>query len=208
MYIPKHYIGKDNNAAVAFMQRFNFASIITSVNNIPIATHLPFVISKRGDEIILTSHFARANNHWEHITENKNLIIFSEPHAYISPSNYEQKENVPTWNYLSVHAYGFAKIIDNESEVTQVLEIMMDSFEPSYKDQWHSLSKEYQTRMSKGIVAFEIQVSELQSKEKLSQNKKEGERQSIIASLSNSKAPNKKLIAEYMALNEQNSTIK
>lgn len=202
MYIPKHYLGKGNKEAIAFMKRFNFGTIITSVDNSPIATHLPFVISEKEDELIITSHFAKANDHWKQIEENENLVIFSEPHAYISPKNYERKENVPTWNYISVHAYGRAKILEAQSDLLRVLESMMNTFDPAYKAQWDSLPEEYKLRMSKGIVAFEIRVSKLQSKEKLSQNKTENERKKIIDSLSKSDDMNEKTIAEFMNENE------
>ncbi|MCH2232283.1 MAG: hypothetical protein MK105_18250, partial [Crocinitomicaceae bacterium] len=79
-------------------------------------------------------------------------------------------------------------------------------FDPDYKKQWNSISDDYKTRMAKGIVAFEVQVSKLQSKEKLSQNKMEMERKSIIKSLSKSKTTNEKIISEYMKLNELNTT--
>jgi len=111
MYIPKHYKGKGKREAVAFMQRYNFGTIITAVDGVPQATHLPFVISEKDGEIIITSHFAKANKQWEHIATNENLVVFSEPHAYVSPRHYELKANVPTWNYLAVHAYGTAKLI-------------------------------------------------------------------------------------------------
>ncbi len=206
MYIPKHYNGKDKQESIAFMKRFNFGTIITSIDNIPFATHLPFIIAERDNEIIISSHFSKANEHWKHIESNESLIIFSEPHAYISPKNYVKQENVPTWNYISVHAYGKAKIKGNPKEVTEMLEHMMDDFDPDYKKQWNSISDDYKTRMAKGIVAFEVQVSKLQSKEKLSQNKMETERKSIIKSLSKSKTTNEKIISEYMKLNELNTT--
>ena len=203
MYIPKHYMGKEGKEAISFMQRFNFGTMITSIQNIPIATHLPFVITQQGEDIIITSHLAKANEHSKHIENCENLIIFTEPHAYISPSHYEKQENVPTWNYIAIHAYGKARIISDPSEVMQVMESMIEDFEPSYKKQWNSLSEEYKSKMAKGVVAFEIKVSRLQYKEKLSQNKKESERKSIIQSLSQSENTQEKTIAEYMKSNEQ-----
>ncbi len=202
MYIPKHYQGKQKDA-IKFMKRFSFGTIITSIDNVPVATHLPFVISERDDQVIITSHLSKANPHWEHLESSENLIIFSEPHAYISPKNYEKKENVPTWNYLAVHAYGKAKIIKGLDNNVAVLESMIQQFEPEYHKQWSTLSDEYKQRMVKGIVAFEIQVSKLESKEKLSQNKKKPERESIIESLSRSSDSNEKMLAEYMKLKEE-----
>ena len=206
MYIPKHYKGKDDTSAIAFMKRFNFATIITVNENIPIATHLPFVITGCDEAILLTSHFAKANEQWKNIESQEVLVIFTEPHAYISPTHYNKRQNVPTWNYLAVHAYGRAKIISEKEGVFNILEQMMDSFEPTYKAQWRSLPLEYKIRMANGIVAFEVAVHKLQFKEKLSQNKKQNERLNIITSLADSTQETDRMIAEYMRLNEQSPT--
>jgi len=79
---------------------------------------------------------------------------------------------------------------------------MMDSFEPAYKEQWYALPAEYKTKMVRGIVAFNIVVSGLESKEKLSQNKTNAERAAIINTLSSSSDANERSIAEFMASNK------
>lgn len=198
MYTPKIYNSDDITKAISFMKKFSFATIITSDNGKPIATHLPFVITEKDGKIILTSHFAKANNHSKKIQSEKILVIFTEPHAYISPKLYDKKENVPTWNYISVHTYGTAKLLETDIEIFQVLEQMIKSYDTEYLNQWNELSKDYKTRMAKGIVAFEIQVNELQFKEKISQNKSENERNKIINNLGKSKNGNEVLLAEYM----------
>lgn len=198
MYIPKNNIQTDKNQIVDFIKRFSFGTIITSKNNLPIATHLPFLISEREDKIILTSHFAKANDQWQDIEKSNILIIFSEPHSYISPKNYEKELNVPTWNYISVHTYGQGKIISEYEKVYQLLESTIENYEIEYKQQWNKLPQDFKTKMTHGIVAFEIIVTEIQAKEKLSQNKSEYERKNIINTLSNSKDSNEKVIAEYM----------
>lgn len=203
MYTPLHYSNQDLDSTIAFMKRFNFATVITSINNVPEATHLPFVVTEKEGKVLLTSHFAKANLHWKAIEVNENLVVFTEPHAYVSPDHYERKENVPTWNYVAVHAYGKARLITDQEEGFGILEKMMDSFEPAYKTQWKSLPDDFKQRMFKGIVAFEIEVSRLQAKEKLSQNKQEAERQSIISAFEQSNRQNEQFIAEYMKKNEE-----
>ncbi|HEV8082201.1 MAG TPA: FMN-binding negative transcriptional regulator [Chitinophagaceae bacterium] len=64
----------------------------------------PFIVTEGDERIILPSHFAKANKQWTEITGNQVLIIFSEPHAYISPKHYDKELKVPTWNYISIHA--------------------------------------------------------------------------------------------------------
>jgi transcriptional regulator len=202
MYIPKFNALTDKNEVLDFIRQFSFGTLITSKDNIPEATHLPFLVELRNDEIVLTSHFAKANEQWKDIEENQALVIFSEPHAYISPNNYEKEQNVPTWNYISVHLYGKGKLITDYKSVIELLEKSIDTYESAYKDQWNSLPDDYKRKMANGIVAFEIEVNDLQAKKKLSQNRTDKEQKNIINSLSRSRVSNEKLIAHYM-LNEQ-----
>lgn len=202
MYTPKQNSISDKQEILAYIRRFSFGTIITSQEEVPMATHLPFIVSERQDKVILTSHFAKANPQWKVMAARQNLVIFSEPHAYVSPTFYDKQQNVPTWNYISVHAYGQANIIKGQEESLYVLENMIDSFEAAYKKQWNALRTDYKLKMLKGIVAFEVEVNELQGKGKLSQNKSEAERQRIINTFSKSPSENERLIAEYMLKNE------
>ena len=201
MYIPKINIATDREEIISFMKQFSFATIITANNNFPIATHLPFIVTSRGDDVILTSHFAKANPQWKDLENCKVLVIFSEPHAYISPGNYNTLLNVPTWNYVSIHAYGQGKLITVVNEVYDVLEATINNYEIAYLQQWNSLPKDFKVKMIKGIVAFEIVVTDLQAKKKLSQNKTTEEKQKIIDTLSNSNNTNERLIADFMLNN-------
>jgi len=203
MYIPKSNILTDKYEAIDFIKKFSFGTIVTSKDNIPVATHLPFLVELRNDKIVLTSHFAKANEQWKDVVEEKVLVIFSEPHAYISPSNYEKELNVPTWNYISIHTYGHGQLITDSDKIIELLEKTIEYYEESYMKQWNSLPNDYKINMSKGIIAFEIEVDDLQAKKKLSQNKTETEQRNIISTLSKSDNSNEKSIAEYMK-KEQN----
>ena len=205
MYIPKINLLTDRNEIVAFMKQFSFATIITAKDGLPIATHLPFIISIKNEQVILTSHFAKANDHWQHIEINPVLLIFTEPHAYISPKHYDKELNVPTWNYISIHAYGKGKLMTGIQETIGVLEATIDTFESSYRQQWNTLPEDYKLNMSKGIVAFEVLVTDLQAKKKLSQNRSETERGKIIDTLSKSNDTNEQRVAAYMKNIEQKS---
>lgn len=202
MYIPKINLTTARDEIIGFMQRFSFATIVTSKDNLPIATHLPFLVTIRDEKVILTSHFAKANEQWADIEGNRALVIFSEPHAYISPKSYDKVLNVPTWNYISVHAYGQGKLITDTEKTFEVLEATIDNYETSYRQQWDNLPADYKMMMSKGIVAFEILVTDLQAKKKLSQNRTDTEQQKIIDLLSKSKDTNDQIIADYMKINK------
>lgn len=201
MYIPKLNLMTDKTEAVKFMKRFSFATIISAKDNLPVATHLPFLIRLKDETIVLTSHFAKANEQWKDIENNTVLVIFSEPHAYISPKHYDKELNVPTWNYLSVHAYGAGKIITSTDEVMEILESTIDNYELAYRQQWNHLPEDYKLKMANGIVAFKVEVTTIQGKKKLSQNKTENEQSKIINALSKSEDTNEQLLAEYMSIN-------
>lgn len=205
MYIPAFNAFTDNAAIVGFMQRFSFATIVTANKGLPVATHLPFLVSTHNGTVMLTAHFAKANPQWADIELGPVLVIFAEPHAYISPSNYESGQNVPTWNYVSVHAYGTGKLITEKSAVMNVLRMTIDTYEAAYGQQWDGLPESYRSKMMNGIVAFEITVNDLQAKKKLSQNRTATEKQSIIGSLSKSNDTNEKLVADFMRAEQQKS---
>lgn len=205
MYTPKHFQLSDHQEAISFMQKYSFATIVTVLNGVPEATHLPFLVEQRGEELVLVSHFAKANPQAGVVFNETSLMIFTEPHAYISPSNYEKEQNVPTWNYLSVHAYGKAALIDDKTQVSQLLEKMIGFYEAAYREQWDKLPDDYKHKMMNGITAFEIVVTHLQGKKKLSQNRTEIERENIITSFSSSADKNEQEIAAYMSALKKDS---
>ena len=115
MYIPEFNRQEDRAATVAFMRANPFAILITTAEGVPFATHLPLLIDETGDQIVVQGHMARANAHWKSMNESEeSLVIFHGPHAYISPSLYEIRESVPTWNYAAVHVYGQPTLFSDE----------------------------------------------------------------------------------------------
>jgi transcriptional regulator len=199
MYIPPHFSFTEYAETVAFMQRYNFAAIVSQVGGEPFATHLPFVVEQDAEgHVKLLAHFAKKNPHWEQLEGQTALVIFAEPHAYVSPSLYEKVLNVPTWNYVAVHAYGHARLIHDASETFDLLEKQMKAFEREYVAQWSELPQDYKNAMVKGIVAFEIPVTKLEAKRKLSQNKTERERQNVLQHLLESEDSAAHAIGEMM----------
>jgi transcriptional regulator len=165
------------------MKRYNFAMLITSGNGRPEVTHLPFCLDVTEERVLLTAHLARANPHWKEFADREVLVVFSGPHAYTSPANYEREENFPTWNYIAVHAYLKVNIVTDEQRGLSILDELILQSEPAYLEQWNRLDAEYRRQLYKGIVPFEITVTDLQAKQKLSQNKTAGERANVIHSL-------------------------
>lgn len=207
MYIPKMNLVTNKAEILGFMKNYSFAAIITAKNNYPVVSHLPFVVTEENDRVILTAHFAKANEQWKDIEANPVLVVFSEPHAYISPKHYDNILSVPTWNYVSVHAYGTAEIISEQEAAFDTLNGLMNTYEKDYKTQWNSLPAEFKLKMLNGIVCFRVRVNDLQAKKKLSQNKNEAERKRIIEELEQSHLSNEQSIAAMMkeSLNPENT---
>ncbi|WP_290790411.1 FMN-binding negative transcriptional regulator [Flavihumibacter sp. UBA7668] len=198
MYISSAFKFEGKEEMIAFMKRYSFATIVTVVDGLPVASQLPFIILEKEGKLILRSHFALVNEQAKHIESAVSLIMFSQPHAYISPAHYDKQESVPTWNYLAVHAYGRAVIITDENAVEDMLEELILTYESGYLKQWKGLPEKYRSGMKKGILAFDLEVIDLQGKKKLSQNKNLMEIQRIATELESSQDTAEKDLAAYM----------
>ena len=174
-----------------------FAILVSTTDDGPFATHLPLsVLAKAADngaerKIVLRGHVAKANPHWRYLERQPQcLAIFHGAHAYISPTNYGAKESVPTWNYAAVHVSGNARLFSSEENVEEDLQAMLDeliqTFEPTYREQWESLSSKYRDNMLRQIVGFEIMATKVEGKFKLSQNRTREDQANVIASLETS----------------------
>jgi transcriptional regulator len=185
MYIPEHFRVRERADAIAFMRANPFAILISATEDGPFATHLPMAVCETGTHLTIRGHVATANPHWKHLEQNAHcLTIFHGPHAYVSPSNYTTREAVPTWNYGAVHAYGNGRVFSTPEELLGVLHQLISTFDPAYADQWAELSPSYRERMLNHIVGFEITVTQIEAKFKLSQNRSKEEQANVIASLS------------------------
>lgn len=199
MYTPDRYKESDLNALLDFMKKYSFATMVTAGNGKPVATHVPFVVEEREGKIFLLTHIARANDQWKDFEHQPVLVIFHEPHAYISAKFYDSKEDVPTWNYTAVHAYGTARIIPELNEIEKLFFKTFDFYDPSFREQYlNDLSEEYKIKLINRIVACEIEVVELHGKKKLSQNYSIAEVQRMIDELSQSDNTLVRATAEMM----------
>jgi transcriptional regulator len=186
VYIPEYFRVRDHEDAIKFMRANPFAILISSTDAGPFATHLPlFVRAEKGNEkVVLRGHVAKANPHWRYLERQPQcLTIFHGPHSYISPSNYTERESVPTWNYGAVHLYGNAQVFSSPEALQGILHELIHTFEPAYASQWASLDGGFRERMLKQIVGFEIEVSKMEAKFKLGQNRTREDQQNMIASL-------------------------
>lgn len=206
MYIPKLYQVTDEAVISKFIQQNSFATLVSCDQQMPVATHLPleFVQSANGEKF-LHGHMSRANKHWHTFnSENDVLAIFSGPHTYVSARWYQQV-NVPTWNYMVVHAYGKPRLITDHDELYAMLKQLVDRYEAHavtdkpYK--LETLPPDYVEREMRGIVGFEIKINRLEAKFKLSQNRQQQDYDNVIVELQKSDDGNALAAAQVMAEN-------
>jgi transcriptional regulator len=184
MYIPNLYLNENETEINDFLQKNGFAILVNQLNQKLFAVHVPLYVTKNKEgKMILEGHIAKENPLWQSFENNPEVLaIFSGPHSYVSSSWYDH-ENVPTWNYSAVHVYGKIKIVDEIAAIA-ALTRLVDKYEQSSKCpvQVENFSKKTMMQV-RGIVAFEIEVNDIQAVKKMSQNRDDKNHQTIITEL-------------------------
>ena len=181
MYIPALNRVDDRRAINAFIQAHSFATLITSGDNGIVASHLPVLFDEGAN--ILRSHMARANQQWKQFNGGEVLCIFHGPHAYISPSWYQEQHTVPTWNYAVVHVYGKPSLV-GEAELKQIVLDTTQKFESVMPAPWKMpLSEQEIAGMLKAIVGFRIAITRVEAKFKLGQNRSPEDQAKMVSNL-------------------------
>ena len=186
MYSPTYNRIEDRAELVAFMRANNFAVLVTGTGGTLHASHLPVRILQEGERIILDLHMAKNNPQWKEFFDDEVMVIFSGPHAYVSPRWYEEKERVPTWNYAAVHAYGVPMLVTEKSKKHESQRRLVADMDPRWLPKFDALGGKYVDMMLEGIVNFEIPVARLETRWKLSQNRGRREMELIAAELEKS----------------------
>ncbi|WP_160726039.1 FMN-binding negative transcriptional regulator [Bacillus sp. USDA818B3_A] len=200
MYIPKHFKIIDEGTIYDFIEKYSFATLFSQHKGEPCATHLPLILNK--NENALYGHFARPNEQWKDAENQQVLVIFQGPHCYISPSWYESMKAVPTWNYVSIHVYGKMEIIEDQKVIFDSLNDMVNKYEsPASPYQLSDVNPSFIEGMSKGIVAFRINITKMEGKAKLSQNHPVERQELIIKALENTSHQDNLQVAELMKKN-------
>ncbi|MDX1400828.1 MAG: FMN-binding negative transcriptional regulator [Kiloniellales bacterium] len=193
MYVPDIFRIHDKDEIRTLIETYGFGLFVTARNSLPVATHIPILLDPAvGENGCLLAHMAKANPHWHDIEEMsanrlESLVIFQGPHAYVSPNNYaSDKPNVPTWNYLAVHAYGIPGIVREEDRVIDILCRLSARHEKGFPEPWRleEQPRSFISSMLRGIVAFEIPISRLEAKAKLNQNKPRAQMEAAAQALS------------------------
>jgi transcriptional regulator len=182
MYTAKTNRNEDQEELLEFIRQNGFGILVSQVNGKPWATHIPMYLSMDGKK--LTSHIARGNPQWKSWNETTEVLaIFQGPHAYVSSSWYDH-ENVPTWNYIAVHAYGTIRTIEGE-ELVNALKHLVNKYEKASEHPVtvEGMSAKFLNNEIRGIVAFEMTITKLEASYKLSQNRDDKNHANIIQEL-------------------------
>jgi transcriptional regulator len=185
VYLPPHFTETREEVLLAHIERFDFGLLVTQSSGL-IASQVPFLVERRDGKLYLLGHLARPNPQCADLgDEGEALAIFSGPHAYISPSWYGAGPAVPTWNYASVHAYGPSRVIADKDWLNTLLRRLSERHEARESAPWRMQDQPapFLDGMLNGIVGFEIAVSRVEGKFKLSQNRPATDRPRIIAAL-------------------------
>jgi transcriptional regulator len=192
---------KENDPAVVkeFIRQHPFAFLTgCSAGNKPVATQIPVFIDEKEGNLFLSGHMMKNTDHHKAFMQNSNVLaVFTGAHTYVSASWYEDKQQGSTWNYMSVHVRGQLKFLD-EQALLNTLKRTTNHFEnnPHSGANFEDLPDEYVQKMVKAIVAFEIQVQEMDNVFKLSQNRDEKSFHTIINKLDAQDADGKKIAHE------------
>jgi transcriptional regulator len=173
MYIPKYFKNENAEEISSFIKENGFGILISQLAGKLLATHIPLMLDKAANgSDILMGHISKANPQWKNFEQNEEVLaIFSGPHAYISSSWYDH-ENVPTWNYIAVHVYGKIRILE-AAALKQQLSKLVDKYEAGRENpvRVENMSAAMLESQMRGIVGFEIEISDIQAVKKLSQNR-------------------------------------
>jgi transcriptional regulator len=186
MYSPPYNRIEDRAELLEFMRANNFVLLVTGTGGTLHASHLPVTVEDSAAGLKIDMHMARNNPQWQEFFDEDVLVVFSGPHAYISPRWYEQKPRVPTWNYAAVHAYGIPRVISEKDAKRASQRRLIASLDPQWLPKFDTLPAEYVSSMLDGIVNFEIPVSRIETRWKLSQNRGRREMELIAAALEQS----------------------
>lgn len=206
MYVPAHFAENRLDVLHATIARTGLATLVSLGADGLIATHLPMLLDAHDGEFgTLYGHVARGNPHARAAGgEVDSLAMFLGPNAYISPTWYATKREtgkaVPTWNYLTVHAYGRLETFDDPDQLRAHVERLTRHHEADRDPAWHvaDAPTEFVAGQLRGIVGLRLVLTRLEGKWKLGQNRPDADRTGAIAGLDASDDPADHAVAELM----------
>jgi transcriptional regulator len=207
MYIPKHFAEPKIEMMHELIRAHPLATLITLSSGGLNANHIPFYLSAEPTPFgTLQGHVARSNPLWTDFAREVDVLtIFHGPEHYITPSWYATKQEtgkvVPTWNYITVHAYGVLRVVDDAAWLRDQLVALTTQNEAAFAQPWKitDAPNEFIEKLTVAIVGIEIVITKLQGKWKLSQNQPEQNRMGVIAGLESVRTEQAQEMAELVA---------
>jgi transcriptional regulator len=191
IYIPRHFVG-DEATARRLIADFPFAILVTGGAAGVHVTHLPLLLDDAGAALV--GHVARPNPHWQAFADGHTVAIFQGPHAFVSRGWYrDPADNVPTWNYTTVHVSGRPRICDEAATRAAVERVSARFEDPALP----AVLEKKMGGLLRGIVAFELPLETLEVKFKMSQNKP-AEVAGVLAGLKATGRPDELATARWM----------
>ncbi len=191
MYVPAHF--DENRVPVLHeaIRRIGFGTLVTLGDGGIEASHVPMLIDAEPPPSgTITGHLARANPQWRSIKYDVDaLAIFTGADSYVSPSWYATRQQtgkvVPTWNYIAIHARGRLRFFDNRESLRRVVTRLTDKYETPRTAPWRvtDAPADYIDAMLKAIVGFELTITQLEGKWKMSQNQPVENRAGVVQGL-------------------------
>jgi len=201
MYVPEAFKVLDEAEIESFIERYDFATIVSAPATGLIATHVPVVIRRGAAGLIVAGHVARGNSHWRAMNGSSEcLALFQGPHAYVSPTWYVNAPAVPTWNYAVVHAYGTLRAREDRLFVEGVLGDLVHRHENQRAAPWRfeDQPSDFREKMLAAIVGFEMTVARIEGKFKLGQNRGREDRAGTIDGLEREASSDGVALAAFM----------
>lgn len=201
MYTPSQFRVEDTAQAHALMRRNPFAVMVSSGSDGLVASHLPLLVRAEPAPLgSLVGHMARANRHWRELEDREVMVVFNGAHAYVSPNFYARPDdNVPTWSYAAVHAYGRAEVFEDKARLRALLGDLVAEFETGLERPWGLGGVEEKVdRLLGAITGFEIRIERLEAKLKVGQNRDRDDRVSAEAILAKLPDEGSRQIAAWM----------
>jgi transcriptional regulator len=186
MYSPPYNQLEKRAELMAFMRANSFALLVTGTGGALHGSHLPVLVHEGETGLVLDMHMAKNNPQLKEFFDDEVMVVFSGPHAYVSPRWYDDKERVPTWNYAAVHLYGVAAVIEERQAKHASQRRLVAAMDPQWLPKFDALREEYLNSMLEGIVNFQIAVTRIETRWKLSQNRGRREQELIASALEKS----------------------
>lgn len=202
MYNRSYFKEQDSERVIEFMRNHPFIILAGADKEGRIeATQVPVMIEEKEGRVYLTGHLEKKSGHHKAFEENPGAIaLFTGPHSYVSATWYSgNPHQASTWNYITVHARGVIKFLNDDrlTEHLKQLSLYYEKDDPGSSTVYDNLPAEYVERLKKAIIAFEIEITELENVFKLSQNRDEKSYDNIVAELKKQDA-DAKVIGEMM----------